>query len=56
LSRRIVAEGLARTVVSGYDLRLLADLAAADPERATLPADRVALYRAMLDRASGADG
>lgn len=36
LSRRIAAEGLSRTVVSGYDLRLLAELAAADPERATL--------------------
>jgi hypothetical protein len=56
LSRRIVAEGLSRTVVSGYDLRLLADLAAADPEHATLPGDRVALYRAMLARASGLDG
>jgi hypothetical protein len=56
LSRRIVAEGLSRTVVSGYDLRLLADLAAIDPERATLPGDRVALYRAMLARASGPDG
>jgi hypothetical protein len=56
LSRRIAAEGLSRTVVSGYDLRLLADLAAADPERAPLPGDRVALYRAMLARASGADG
>jgi hypothetical protein len=56
LSRRIVAEGLSRTVVSGYDLRLLADLAAADPEHAILPGDRVALYRAMLARASGPDG
>ena len=56
LSRRIAAEGLSRTVVSGYDLRLLADLAALDPEHATLPGDRVALYRAMLARASGSDG
>jgi hypothetical protein len=56
LSRRIVAEGLSRTVVSGYDLRLLADLAAVDPEHAPLPNDRVALYRAMLARASGPDG
>jgi ligand-binding sensor domain-containing protein len=56
LSRRIVAEGLSRTVVSGYDLRLLADLAAVDPERATLPDDRVALYRAMLARARGPEG
>ena len=56
LSRRIVAEGLSRTVVSGYDLRLLADLAGAAPEHATLPADRVALYRAMLASVSGPDG
>jgi hypothetical protein len=56
LSRRIAAEGLSRTIVSGYDLRLLADLAANDPEHATLPGDRVALYRAMLARASGPDG
>ena len=41
LSRRIVAEGLVGAVVSGYDLRLLADLATADPEHAQLPGDRV---------------
>jgi hypothetical protein len=56
LSRRIVAEGLSGTIISGYDLRLLADLAAVDPEHAPLPADRVTLYRAMLARASGPDG
>jgi len=56
LSRRIVAEGLSGTVVSGYDLRLLADLADADPAHVPLPTDRVALYRAMLERASGPDG
>jgi hypothetical protein len=56
LSRRIVAEGLSGTIVSGYDLRLLADLAAADPEHAVLPPDRISLYRAMLARASGPDG
>jgi ligand-binding sensor domain-containing protein len=56
LSRRIGAEGLSRTVISGYDLRLLADLAALDPEHARLPGDRVALYRAMLARVSGPDG
>jgi hypothetical protein len=55
LSRRVVAEGLSAAIVSGYDLRLLADLAA-DPEHAPLPRDRVTLYRAMLARASGADG
>jgi hypothetical protein len=51
LSGRIVAEGLSRTIVSGYDLRLLADLAAIDTEHAALPTDRVALYRAMCWRA-----
>jgi hypothetical protein len=56
LTHRIEAEGLSATIISGYDLRLLADLAAADPEHAPLPADRVALYRAMLARASGPDG
>ena len=56
LSRRIVAEGLVGAVVSGYDLRLLADLATADPEHAQLPGDRVTLYRAMLARAAGPDG
>ncbi len=56
LSRRIAAEGMSRTVVSGYDLRLLTDIAAADPEHAALPGDRVTLYRAMLARASGPDG
>jgi len=54
LGRRIVAEGLSGTIVSGYDLRLLADLAAADPAHASLPGDRVTLYRAMLARASAA--
>jgi hypothetical protein len=56
LSCRIVAESLSGTVVSGYDLRLLADLAGGDPEHAALPPDRISLYRAMLARASGADG
>ena len=56
LSRRIVAERLSGALVSGYDLRLLADLAAVDPENASLPHDRVMLYRAMLARASGLDG
>jgi hypothetical protein len=56
LSRRIAAEGLAESLVSGYDLRLLADLAAADPEHAALPPDGISLYRAMLARASAADG
>jgi hypothetical protein len=56
LSRRIAAEGLSDTIVSGYDLRLVADLARADPEQTRLPANRIALYRAMLDRPTGTDG
>jgi hypothetical protein len=56
LSNRVVAENLSDTIVSGYDLRLLADLAGSDPEHAPLPADRIALYRAILDRAIGPDG
>jgi hypothetical protein len=56
LSRRIVAEGLSDAIVSGYDLRLIADLAGADPEHTPLPANRIALYRAMLARATGAGG
>ena len=56
LSRRIAAEGLSRTIISGYDLRLLAELSGDDPERATLPVNRVPLYRAMLARARGLDG
>jgi hypothetical protein len=56
LSRRIVAEGLASSIVSGYDLRLVADLAGADPANVPLPPDRITLYRAMLARATGKDG
>ena len=56
LSRRLETEGLSVTIVSGYDLRLIADLAGTDPDHAPLPADRVALYRAILARASRADG
>jgi hypothetical protein len=56
LARRIVAVGLSATTLSGYDLRLLADLAASDPEHADLPGDRVTLYRMMLARAIGPDG
>ena len=56
LGRRIVAEGLSAITLSGYDLRLLADLATSDPERADLPGDRVTLYRTMLARAIGPDG
>lgn len=56
LANRIVTEGISKTIASGYDLRLLADLAAGDPEHAELPADRIALYHAILARTVGADG
>jgi hypothetical protein len=56
LSHSITAERLSGTIVSGYDLRLLADLAVTDPDSTYLPEDRVALYRAMLTRTIGADG
>ena len=56
LSDRIETEGLSATILSGYDLRLLADLAAADPEHAQLPADRIALYEEILDRARVPEG
>jgi ligand-binding sensor domain-containing protein len=57
LARRIVAEDLSGTIVSGYDLRLLADLVdKADPAHIPLPSDRVTLYRTILARAKGSDG
>jgi ligand-binding sensor domain-containing protein len=56
ISRRIVNEGLSQIVVSGYDLRLLADLVGSDPEHAKLPRERVGLYRAMLERADKLNG
>jgi hypothetical protein len=57
LARRIVAEDLSGTIVSGYDLRLLRDLVVqADPEHIPLPSDRVTLYRTILARAKGSDG
>ena len=56
LAGRIVAEGLGDEIVSGYDLRLIADLARHDPANSTLPTDRIGLYRAILGRARGRDG
>jgi hypothetical protein len=56
LERRIIAKGLADTILSGYDLRLVADLAGSDPASAPIPADRIALYRAMLALAKDAAG
>jgi len=56
LNRRIVDEGLGETIVSGYDLRLVADLAGGNPAEAYLPGDRMALYRAILAGAMDATG
>jgi hypothetical protein len=50
LSRRLVAEHLSDFIISGYDLRLIADLASADPDHTPLPSDRISLYRAILAR------
>lgn len=50
LDRRIQDEGLAESIVSGYDLVLVKDLAEHDPAGAVLPRDRTTLYRAMLNR------
>jgi hypothetical protein len=55
LSDRIVADGLTDSLLSGYDLRLVVDLAGADPEHLPLPPDRIGLYRAMLARDASAD-
>jgi len=56
LSRRIVAEGLSEAIESGYDLALVRDLVGANPEQTALPANRIALYRAMLERAQKIQG
>lgn len=46
----------AQVITSGYDLRLVADLARDNPLQTTLPDGRVALYRAVLDKAVMPDG
>ncbi len=56
LTHRIETEGLSATTLSGYDLRLLADLAVLDSGSGNLPGNRKALYRMMLARAEGPDG
>jgi hypothetical protein len=48
LAQRIAAEGLSDTILSGYDLRLIADLAGADVEHTPLPVDRVASIEQCL--------
>jgi hypothetical protein len=48
LASRVRALGLLPHLRSGYDVRLVIDLAAADPEGTNLPCDRIALYRAAV--------
>jgi hypothetical protein len=45
---RISASGLKDAIRSGYDVRLVIDLARPDPHRAELPADRMGLYSAVI--------
>src|SRR5262249_27870037 len=51
LAQRLTASGLMSSLQSGYDVRLIADLAAEDPTGAELPQDRIALYRQVVDKA-----
>jgi hypothetical protein len=55
LAQRLATEGSA-AIVSGYDLRLVADLARDDPCATPLPRGRVELYRAVLAKAVRGDG
>jgi hypothetical protein len=48
LMRRISASGLKDAIRSGYDVRLIIDLARPDPLHAPLPADRLGLYAAVI--------
>jgi hypothetical protein len=45
---RISASGLKDAIRSGYDVRLIIDLARPDPDHAPLPADRMRLYEAVI--------
>jgi hypothetical protein len=56
LDQRISTEKLSAAIVSGYDLRLIADLAESDPEHTQLPPNRAALYRTILAHVTGVDG
>jgi hypothetical protein len=46
---RIASSGLQDAIRSGYDVRLIIDLARADPHYAKLPADRMGLYAAVIE-------
>jgi hypothetical protein len=57
LADRIRKEGLLPHLLSGYDIRLIADIAGKDVVAALLPDGRIALYRTVLSKAlSGPDG
>jgi hypothetical protein len=45
---RISASGLKDAIRSGYDVRLIIDLARADPHLTSLPGDRMGLYVAVI--------
>jgi len=46
---RITMSGLQHAIRSGYDVRLVIDLARTDPHHAKLPADRMGLYAAVIE-------
>jgi hypothetical protein len=48
LKARLLEGGLLSYLRSGYDVRLVIDLFKADPAGATLPVDRIGLYRAAV--------
>ena len=52
LARSLRESGLAAELRSGYDLRVVVDIASRNPNVAQFPATRTALYRALLDFAS----
>jgi len=45
---RISTSGMKDAIRSGYDVRLIIDLARPDPQRAPLPIDRLGLYAAVI--------
>jgi hypothetical protein len=47
--KRVAASGLQDAIRSGYDVRLVIDLARTDPHHAVLPADRMGLYAAVVE-------
>lgn len=55
LAARIRRDEIGAFLRSGYDLRLVVELAGDDPDRAPLPTTRAGLYRAVLDRVRDAE-